>query len=120
MREAGRNPALAQFIDVLQCKTYTGGGGSRVVSCGGTAYDYCVLNDNDGVGNHILLGVVLDRQPPVCQRDGSRQTPLEQLDVKITDKGVGLQGVTPPAANATSFDPSDEAAGFGRLVAGVS
>src|SRR5512139_2664960 len=38
VREAGRNPALAQFIDVLQCKTFTGGGGSRVVSCEGTAY----------------------------------------------------------------------------------
>ncbi|MFZ5547159.1 MAG: hypothetical protein ACOZJX_00470 [Pseudomonadota bacterium] len=93
VRQAGGNTALAQFIDVLQCKAWTGGGGSRVVSCEGTPYDYCVLNDNDGLGNHILLGVVLDKQPPVCQVVGSRQTPMEQLDVKITDKGVGLVGV---------------------------
>jgi hypothetical protein len=93
VRYAGRDPALAQFIDVLQCKAFTGGGGSRVVSCEGSPYDYCVLNDNDGLGNHILLGVVLDKQPPVCQLVGSRQTPMAQLDVKITDKAAGLQAV---------------------------
>lgn len=93
VRQAGGNLALTQFIDVLQCKAWTGGGGSRVVSCDGAPYDYCVLNDNDGLGNYILLGVLLDKQPPVCQVVGSRQTPMEQLDVKITDKGVGLVGV---------------------------
>jgi hypothetical protein len=48
-------------IVVLECRPFDGGGGAFVVPCpAGTpsSISYCVESDNDGVGNHVLLGVL--------------------------------------------------------------
>ncbi len=44
-------------IDVIECRGYTGMGPTNIVDCGGRPYSYCLLNDNDGAGNYIMLGV---------------------------------------------------------------
>ncbi len=44
-------------IDVLECRRYTGMGPTNIVDCGGRPYTYCLLNDNDGGGNYVMLGV---------------------------------------------------------------
>lgn len=51
-------------IDVLECRPFDGPGGTRVVDCGGRPYTYCLLNENDGVGNHVFLGVRACEGPP--------------------------------------------------------
>jgi len=45
-------------ISVVSCVAYNGGGGSFITTCpSGTNYAYCVKNQNDGVGNSVVLGV---------------------------------------------------------------
>ena len=56
----GRGSTMANVagIVVLECWEFDGGGSSHIVDCPpGTPYSYCILNTNDGAGNHILLGV---------------------------------------------------------------
>lgn len=93
LQEVGKNAANAQYIDVLECWTFDGGGGTQIVTCPVSGCDYCVLSTNDGAGNHIMLGVVQDKWPPTCLQAGSRQTPAAQLDVRVSDKAAGVASV---------------------------
>ncbi len=66
--EAGQPSALLQALVVLECRTFDGGGGARVVGCpAGTPYAVCVTNRNDGVGNAILLGVLRRTEATLAQ-----------------------------------------------------
>lgn len=60
-------------INVLECRPFDGPGGTFVVPCPlNTLYSYCLRNQNDGVGNHVYLGVT-ETQP-------EQLTP--QIDIK--------------------------------------
>jgi hypothetical protein len=46
-------------ITVLRCRPFSGPGDWHDVSCpAGSPYDYCVANDNDGLGNAVTLGIL--------------------------------------------------------------
>lgn len=46
-------------VTVLICQPYTGPGVTAKVPCqANSPYDYCLRNQNDGLGNDIMLGVV--------------------------------------------------------------
>jgi len=52
-----------QSIKVISCVPFNGPGGSYVTGCpAGTTFTYCVKNQNDGVANSVLLGVVSSDQ----------------------------------------------------------
>ncbi len=44
-------------IDIIECQGFDGPGSTQIVDCGGRDYSYCLLNYNDGCGNHVMLGV---------------------------------------------------------------
>jgi hypothetical protein len=68
-----------------------GPGGTFIVTCpAGTSYSYCLRNQNDGVGNHIELGVVVDTVPPTCTLTRNIAGPLGQIDVTFRDTGSGI------------------------------
>ena len=55
----GKTMRNVNGIAVLDCHTFDGGGGVRIVSCpAGSPFSYCIQADNDGAGNHIKLGVL--------------------------------------------------------------
>jgi hypothetical protein len=59
--EAGLDLNNVARVDLLILRRYDGGGNSYVIKCPSNYsnfnYDWCVQNENDGVGNHVLLGV---------------------------------------------------------------
>jgi hypothetical protein len=56
--EVGRSLDNVTAIDVIDCHVFDGPGVSFIVDCpSGSAFTYCIRNQNDGVGNHIYLGV---------------------------------------------------------------
>jgi hypothetical protein len=57
-------------IDVLECRGYTGMGPTNIVDCGGRPYTYCLLNNNDGCGNYIMLGVREENQTCIAPPEG--------------------------------------------------
>jgi hypothetical protein len=82
-------------IRVLDCHPFDGPGGSSVVPCPvGTkpVPTYCVLNQNDGVGNHILLGVFIDKSLP-CQLTGQSSGPPAQITITFTSAAFGIASV---------------------------
>src|SRR5438874_20215 len=50
-------PLGNERVDVIDCHRFDGPGGTFVVDCEGRPYSYCVLNQNDGNGDHVFLGV---------------------------------------------------------------
>ena len=57
--ESGNTLANVVGIVVLDCHTFTGGGGVSIVPCPpNSPYSYCLFNDNDGLGNTIYFGVL--------------------------------------------------------------
>jgi hypothetical protein len=81
--EVGKSLATVPHdgIDVLECRPFDGPGGTRIVACpANSLYTYCLLNENDGVGNHVFLGVregPPQAGPPTspegCKGEGWRQ-----------------------------------------------
>lgn len=90
---SGRDPSKAEAIDVLSCGLFNGGGGSFEVTCPVPGYTYCAESRNDGLGNRILVGVVVDTTPPTCRVVGRRQGPWQQLDVQVRDIGTGIRSI---------------------------
>src|SRR5262245_39459493 len=73
---AGADLNKITAITVLDCHTFDGPGNSFVVPCpAGTKATYCVQNQNDGLGNHILLGVTTDKNFTPCQVTGKSPGP---------------------------------------------
>lgn len=65
-------PSNVLAITVLTCEP-AHGGGSRLVSCpAGSPYGHCIKIGNDGLGNHVVLGLLeLDGQTrPAAPYDG--------------------------------------------------
>jgi hypothetical protein len=55
----GRTLTNVTAIDVLVCRPFDGPGGDREVPCpAGSPYAHCAEVDNDGLANHILLGIL--------------------------------------------------------------
>jgi len=90
---AGRDPYKAERIDLLECSLFDGGGGTFEVDCPVQGYTYCALNRNDGAGNRVMVGVLLDSTPPVCQLTGKRDAPWSQIDVMVRDPGTGIRSI---------------------------
>src|SRR5262249_2330402 len=88
---AGADLNKITAITVLDCHTFDGPGNSFVVPCpAGAKATYCVQNQNDGVGNHILLGVTTDKNFSPCQVTGKTAT---TLTITFSDRAFGLSGV---------------------------
>ena len=80
---------------MIDCHGFDGGGGSYFAPCPrGTDYSYCVLNSNDGAGNHVLLGVVVDTVAPRCKVTARRAGPTAQIDITVHDPGTGIASIT--------------------------
>jgi len=91
----GTNLNQIAAIRVLDCHAFDGGGDDAVVPCpAGTkpVPTYCVRNSNDGVGNHILLGVFIDKSLP-CQLTGKSSGPPAQITITFTNAAFGISGV---------------------------
>src|SRR5262249_27839531 len=93
-------------IKVLDCHGVDGPGGSSVVPCpGGTnpVPTYCVLVQNDGLGNHVLVGVFIDKSLP-CVLAGKTSGPPARITISFTDNAYGITGVElrGGASNATT------------------
>ena len=59
VHELGKTLANVSGIVVLDCHGSDGGGGWKIFTCpAGSPYSYCVRAYNDGMGNHIELGVL--------------------------------------------------------------
>ena len=88
--EVGKNLAEVTAIVILECREFDGPGGTQLIEpC--APYAYCLLNENDGVGNHVKLGVKVDRDPPRCRVIDRRPGPIAQIDVLLQDTGTGIE-----------------------------
>jgi hypothetical protein len=85
VKGAGHDPDKVAIIDVLDCHEFDGPGGTHDTPCPVPGYTYCVVNQNDGGGNHILLGVVEDTTPPLCAVVDTRQGAVDQIDILVRD-----------------------------------
>jgi hypothetical protein len=85
VKGAGHDPDKVAVIDVLDCHEFDGPGGTHDTPCPVTGYTYCVINQNDGGGNHILLGVVEDTTPPLCTVVDRRSGAVDQIDILVRD-----------------------------------
>src|SRR5690242_7101779 len=55
----GRTMANVTAIDVLACGEFNGGGGGHEVPCpSGSPYTHCAGVGNEGLANHVLLGIL--------------------------------------------------------------
>jgi len=95
-----------QQIRVLDCHPFDGPGGSSIVPCpAGTTPlpTYCLLVQNDGLGNHVLLGVFTNKNLP-CQLTGKSSGPPAQITITFTDSAFGIRNVElrGGASNATT------------------
>jgi hypothetical protein len=82
-------------IRILDCHQFDGPGGSSMVPCpAGTkpVPTYCWLVQNDGAGNHVLLGVFIDTSLP-CKLTGQSSGPPAQITITITDSAFGISGI---------------------------
>jgi len=82
-------------IVVLDCHQFDGGGGSSIVPCpaGTNPFpSYCLLVQNDGLGNHVLLGVFVDKNLP-CLLTGNSSGPPAQIAITFKDNAFGITGI---------------------------
>jgi hypothetical protein len=102
VKEAGQDVTKVTAISVLDCHRFDGPGATHVVQCPAhTDFTYCLLNQNDGVGNHILLGVKTREVEPECKVAAKRAGPPAQIDIVIQDPtGVVVIGFTGGVTNA--------------------
>jgi hypothetical protein len=94
-------------ITVLDCHQFDGPGGSSIVPCpaGTTPFPtYCVLVQNDGLGNHVLLGVFVHIKNLPCQLTGKSSGPPAQITISIRDNafGIGTVELRGGVTNATT------------------
>jgi hypothetical protein len=64
--QAGQDPRQVDGVVTLSCAVYNGSGGASVVPCPsnpGNVYAYCIQNQNDGLGNSVVLGVIGSNGP---------------------------------------------------------
>jgi len=89
--------ATVVAISVIDCHQFDGPGGTSVVPCPpNTSFSYCLLTQNDGVGNHIELGVIVrkpDTQPPACRLAATRVGPPAQIDIAFLDQIDGISTI---------------------------
>jgi hypothetical protein len=89
--DAGMTVVDVSSIVVIDCHGFDGPGGTFVVACPlDSRYSYCLRNENDGVGNHIYLGVVVDTVIPMCRVTERRNSPVAQIDIALHDPGTGI------------------------------
>jgi hypothetical protein len=103
----GTNLDKVAAITVLDCHQFDGPGGSFIVPCpaGTTPFPtYCVQNQNDGRGNHILVGVFIDVKNLPCTLTGKSSGPPAQITIAFKDAAFGIFGVElrGGASNATT------------------
>jgi hypothetical protein len=80
-------------VFVIDCHGFDGGGGAFVVPCpAGTSFSYCVQSQNDGLGNHILVGVITSPAIP-CTLMSRRLGPPAQIDITFLDPAFGIATV---------------------------
>jgi len=92
----GTNLNKVAAIRVLDCHQFDGGGGSSTVPCpAGTtpAPTYCVLVQNDGIGNHVLLGVYINVNSLPCELTGKNSGPPAQITITLRDNAFGIRTV---------------------------
>jgi hypothetical protein len=92
-------------ITVIDCHQFDGPGGGEIVQCPlGTPYTYCIRNMNDGLGNHIELGVTESASDKTCLLAEKRPSPPAQMDIVFQDKTNGLETIElrGPVTNARS------------------
>jgi hypothetical protein len=94
-------------IVVLDCHQFDGPGGSSIVPCpaGTTPFPtYCVLIQNDGLGNHVLLGVFINAQSLPCELTGKSSGPPAQITITFRDSAFGISTIElrGGASNATT------------------
>ena len=88
---AGKTVVDVSSIAVIDCHGFDGPGGTFVVPCPpDSRYSYCLRNENDGVGNHIYLGVGIDTVVPRCRLTERRNRPVAQIDIALHDPGTGI------------------------------
>src|SRR4029077_221579 len=90
------NLSKISAIKVLDCRPADGAGGGTVVPCpaGTTPFPtYCVQVQNDGLGNHVLLGVFVDIKNLPCQLTGKSSGPPAQITISIRDSVFGILNV---------------------------
>jgi hypothetical protein len=83
-------------ITVLDCHQFDGPGGSSIVPCpaGSNPFPtYCVLIQNDGLGNHVLLGVFINRQSLPCELTGKSSGPPAQITITFRDSAFGISTI---------------------------
>jgi hypothetical protein len=94
VEDAGMPLGAVRSIEVIDCHGFDGPGGSAVAPCpAGSSYTYCVLNQNDGVGNHIFLGVVATTVGKPCVLGASRTGPPAQIDIVFFAPAIGIQTI---------------------------
>ena len=88
---AGMTVVDVSSIAVIDCHGFDGPGGTFVLPCPlDSRYWSCLRNENDGVGNHIYLGVVVDTVIPKCRLTERRNRPVAQIDIAMHDPGTGI------------------------------
>jgi len=88
---AGMTVVDVSEIAVIECHGFDGPGGTFVAPCPpDSRYSYCLRNENDGVGNHIYLGVIVDTVIPRCRVTERRNRPVAQIDIALHDPGTGI------------------------------
>jgi hypothetical protein len=84
-------------IAVLVCESFDGGGGTFEVPCpAGSPYTHCAENHNDGLANHILLGIleVTPDNSPLGHYGGCASGAGFQPKAKLlAEAGTPLRGV---------------------------
>jgi hypothetical protein len=92
-------------ITVIDCHQFDGPGGGKIVPCPpGTSYTYCITNMNDGLGNHIEVGVTESATDRTCLLAKKRPGPPAQMDIVFQDQTNGLETIElrGPVTNARS------------------
>ena len=90
---SGKDFSLVRRIYVLDCHRFDGPGNTFVVPCPPNSnYSYCLQNQNDGLGNHILLGVITSTSQP-CLLAQRRAGPPAQIDIRFFNPAFGVNSI---------------------------
>jgi hypothetical protein len=76
----GRLITDAASIRAIRVGFFNGGGGTHYRACPpGTPYDYCRENNNDGLGNHVIVGVIEKNHPAIQDLYGRCRAATDRL-----------------------------------------
>jgi WD40 repeat protein/DNA-binding SARP family transcriptional activator len=94
--EAGNSLNNVREINILDCRPADAPGGTRIVPCPPrSGHSYCLLNEDDGNGNHIFLAVSeADRFGTYGPCNLSRNTPPQSRSRYVTEAGKSLDSVS--------------------------